>query len=134
MLPVFTKRVSLAAFSATADHCEVSTPRCKSRSSSNIPCICSASWSYPISVEDVADYTGVSRSYLFRLFQGMMNQSPKEYLLQYRIGQACQLLNQTDLTVGSIAHSVGFEDNLYFSKVFKKYKSCTPSEYRGMQS
>ncbi len=91
-------------------------------------------YSYPISVEDVADYTGVSRSYLFRLFQGMMNQSPKEYLLQYRIGQACQLLNQTDLTVGSIAHSVGFEDNLYFSKVFKKYKSCTPSEYRGMQS
>ncbi len=90
-------------------------------------------YSYPITVEDVADYTGISRSYLFRLFQGVMNQSPKEYLLEYRISQACRLLNQTDLTVGSIAHSVGFEDNLYFSKVFKKYKSCTPSEYRGMQ-
>lgn len=91
-------------------------------------------YSYPITVEDVADYTGVSRSYLFRLFQGAMNQSPKEYLLEYRIGQACQLLNQTDLPVGSIAHSVGFVDNLYFSKVFKKYKNCTPSEYRGTQS
>jgi AraC-like DNA-binding protein len=91
-------------------------------------------YSYPITVEDVAGYTGISRSYLFRLFQGAMNQSPKEYLLKYRIGQACQLLNQTDLPVGSIAHSVGFEDNLYFSKVFKKYKSCTPSEYRGLQS
>lgn len=91
-------------------------------------------YSYPITVEDVAGYTGVSRSYLFRLFQGAMNQSPKEYLLEYRIRQACQLLNQTDLPVGSIAHSVGFEDNLYFSKVFKKYKRCTPSEYRGLQS
>lgn len=91
-------------------------------------------YSYPITVEDVAAYTGVSRSYLFRLFRGIMKQSPKEYLLEYRIRQACQLLNQTDLPVRSIAHSVGFEDNLYFSKVFKKYKNCTPSEYRSLQS
>lgn len=90
-------------------------------------------YSYPITVEDVAVYTGVSRSYLFRLFREKMKQSPKEYLLEYRIRQACQLLNQTDLPVGSIAHSVGFEDNLYFSKVFRKYKSCTPSEYRSLQ-
>lgn len=89
-------------------------------------------YSYPITVEDVAVYTGVSRSYLFRLFQKVMKQSPKEYLLEYRIRQACQLLNQTDLPVRSIAHSVGFEDNLYFSKVFKKYKNCTPSEYRNL--
>ena len=90
-------------------------------------------YSYPITVEDVAVYTGISRSYLFRLFRTMMKQSPKEYLLEYRIRQACQLLNQTELPVGSIAHSVGFEDNLYFSKVFKKYKNCTPSEYRCMK-
>lgn len=90
-------------------------------------------YSYPITVEDVAVYTGISRSYLFRLFRTMMKQSPKEYLLEYRIRQACQLLNHTELPVGSIAHSVGFEDNLYFSKVFKKYKNCTPSEYRGMK-
>ena len=90
-------------------------------------------YSYPITVEDVAVYTGISRSYLFRLFRTMMKQSPKEYLLEYRIRQACQLLNHTELPVGSIAHSVGFEDNLYFSRVFKKYKNCTPSEYRGMK-
>ena len=90
-------------------------------------------YSYPITVEDVAVYTGISRSYLFRLFRTMMKQSPKEYLLEYRIRQACQLLNHTELPVGSIAHSVGFEDNLYFSKVFKKYKNCTPSEYRCMK-
>lgn len=90
-------------------------------------------YSYPITVEDIAGFTGISRSHLFRLFQKMVKQSPKEYLLEYRIRQACQLLNQTNLPVGSIAHSVGFEDNLYFSKVFKKYKNCTPSEYRVMK-
>jgi len=90
-------------------------------------------YSYPITVEDVAVYTGVSRSYLFRLFRSVMHQSPKDYLLEYRIRQACLLLNHTELPVGSIAHSVGFGDNLYFSKVFKKYKSYTPSEYRSLQ-
>ena len=90
-------------------------------------------YSYPITIEDVATYTGVSRSYLFRLFRKIIKQSPKEYLLEYRIGQACLLLNQTDLPVGSIAHSVGFEDSLYFSKVFKKNKQCTPTEYRNQR-
>ncbi|MDO4329793.1 MAG: AraC family transcriptional regulator [Lachnospiraceae bacterium] len=90
-------------------------------------------YSYPITVEDVAVHTGISRSYLFRLFSSTERMSPKEYLLEYRIRQACQLLKQTDLSVQSIAHSVGFEDNLYFSKVFKKYRNCTPSEYRGLQ-
>lgn len=90
-------------------------------------------YSYPITVEEVALYAGISRSYLFRLFSSMEKRSPKEYLLDCRIRQACQLLKQTNLSVQSIAHSVGFEDNLYFSKVFKKYKSCTPSEYRNMQ-
>lgn len=90
-------------------------------------------YSYPITVEDIALYTGVSRSYLFRLFQKIVKQSPKEYLLEYRIRQACQLLNRTNLPVRSVAHSVGFEDSLYFSKVFRKYKNCTPSEYRSLQ-
>lgn len=90
-------------------------------------------YSYPITIEDVATYTGISRSYLFRLFRKIIKQSPKEYLLEYRIGQACLLLNQTDLPVGSIAHSVGFEDSLYFSKVFKKNKQCTPTEYRNQR-
>ncbi|MCD8018310.1 MAG: AraC family transcriptional regulator [Clostridiales bacterium] len=87
-------------------------------------------YSYPISVEDIALFTGVSRSYLYRLFRNSIRQSPKEYLLEYRIRQACHLLTRTNYPVQSIAHSVGFEDNLYFSKVFKKYMECTPSEYR----
>lgn len=87
-------------------------------------------YSYPITVEDIAGYTGVCRSYLYRMFQKVLKKSPKDYVEEYRIRQACQLLSETDLPITTIAHSVGYEDNLYFSKAFKKCKGLTPSEYR----
>ena len=81
-------------------------------------------------MEDVAAYVGISRSHLFRSFQTYLGKSPKEYLSEYRIKQACHLLKETDLSVSAIAYSVGFENNLYFSKAFKKQKRVSPSEYR----
>ena len=73
---------------------------------------------------------GISRSHLFRSFQTYMNCSPKEYLTEYRIQQACRLLKETGLSVSAIAYSVGFENNLYFSKAFRKVKKTSPTEYR----
>lgn len=87
-------------------------------------------YSYPITVEDVAAYVGISRSHLFRSFQTYMNRSPKEYLTEYRIKQACRLLKETELSVSTIAYSVGFENNLYFSKAFRKQKGESPTQYR----
>lgn len=87
-------------------------------------------YSYPITVEDIAAYVGISRSHLFRSFQTHLTKSPKEYLSEYRIKQACHLLKETNLSVSAIAYSVGFENNLYFSKAFKKLKKISPSEYR----
>ncbi len=93
----------------------------------------STNYSYPITVEDVASYVGISRSYLFRSFQSVQNQSPKEYLIEYRIKRARHLLRETSLSIASIAYSVGFENNLYFSKAFKSKMQMTPSEYRKIQ-
>lgn len=87
-------------------------------------------YSYPVTVEDIASYVGISRSHLFRSFQNYMRKSPKEYLTEYRIRQACRLLRETDLSVSAIAYSVGFENNLYFSKAFRKQKDTSPSDYR----
>lgn len=87
-------------------------------------------YSYPITVEDIAHYVGISRSYLFRKFQGKTGQSPKDYLDSYRLKHAGQLLRETDLSITAIAYSVGFENNLYFSKAFRKYTGTSPSEYR----
>lgn len=90
----------------------------------------SANYSYPITVEDIADYVGLSRSHLFRSFEKVMEKSPKEYLTAFRIRQACSLLEKSDLSVTAIANSVGFENNLYFSKAFHKAKGVSPKNYR----
>lgn len=87
-------------------------------------------YAYPISVEDIAAYTGISRSQLYRSFLQHLNQSPKEYLSGFRIRQARQLLKNTDLPIHTIARSAGFENSLYFSKVFHKICGESPSSYR----
>ncbi len=89
----------------------------------------SSRYSYPITIEDVADYIGISRSHLFRSFENIIGKSPKEYLTEYRIRQACILLKKSDLSITAIANSVGFDNSLYFSKAFRKAKGMTPSEY-----
>lgn len=90
----------------------------------------SANYSYPITVEDIADYVGLSRSHLFRSFEKVIGRSPKEYLTDFRIRQACTLLAESDLSITAIANSVGFENNLYFSKAFHKIKGMAPKHYR----
>ncbi len=90
----------------------------------------SSRYSYAITVQDIADFIGVSRSTLFRQFQKTEQLSPKEYLDQFRIQRAAALLETTDLTIESVAQSVGFDNGLYFSKVFRKYQRKTPSAYR----
>ncbi|MFP3155634.1 AraC family transcriptional regulator [Lachnospiraceae bacterium ZAX-1] len=88
------------------------------------------SYSYPITIEEIAKYVGISRSHLFRSFQKHLQTSPKEYLSTFRIKQGCRLLKETDLPIGTIAYSVGFDNNLYFSKAFKHHMDVTPSGYR----
>ena len=87
-------------------------------------------YSYPISIEDIASYIGVSRSQLFRCFQTVLGVSPKEYLTEYRIKQACRLLSETSFSMNAIANSLGFDNSLYFSKAFHKVQGVSPSEYR----
>ena len=89
-----------------------------------------ANYSYPITVEDIAYYVGLSRSHLFRSFQTVLGVSPKEYLTDFRIKQSCILLERSDLSITAIANSIGFDNSLYFSKAFHKEKGMSPKEYR----
>ncbi len=86
-------------------------------------------YSRPISVNDIASSTGVSRSHLYRLFMQELNITPNEYLIQYRITIACKLLRESNINISEAAYSSGFSDPLYFSRVFKKVKGVTPSVY-----
>ncbi len=83
-----------------------------------------------ISVSDIASFVGISRSQLYRAFIEFFNISPNEYLQKYRLNEACSLLRDGSLSISAVASSVGYADPLYFSRVFKKRKGLTPSEYR----
>lgn len=87
---------------------------------------------YPlqISVDDIAEAAGISRTTLFRIFKDELNLSPIDYLIDCRINQAKKLLSETGLSITAVARSSGYEDNLYFSRVFKKITGCTPTDYR----
>lgn len=84
----------------------------------------------PIGVDDIARFVGISRSQLYRAFQREFQQSPHEYLQKYRISEACTLLRGGGLTIAEVAGSVGFNDPLYFSRVFRQLKHCTPTAYQ----
>ena len=88
-----------------------------------------ANYSYPITVDSIADYVGISRSQLFREFKKYLDLSPKEYLTNYRIKRACHLLKTTSLSITSIAYSIGYDNSMYFSKVFRREKGMTPTDY-----
>lgn len=90
----------------------------------------SSNYAYPITVEDIASYVGLSRSQLFRSFQTVLQISPKEYLSEFRIKQSCYLLEHSSLSITAIANSIGFDNSLYFSKAFHKAKGMSPKEYR----
>lgn len=83
-----------------------------------------------IAVTDVASQLGVSRSHLYRIFMKHLSCSPKAYLESYRMKQSQMMLKNTTLSITEIASSIGYEDPLHFSKVFKKWVHCSPKEYR----
>lgn len=82
-----------------------------------------------LSVQDIADYIGISRSQLYRVFMDTYQKSPIQMILEFRIRMACELLKNSKLSIGSVGFSVGFEDNLYFSRAFRKVMGISPREY-----
>ena len=83
-----------------------------------------------ITVQDVADYVNIDRTYLFKLFKRNLGISPQVYLLNYRIDKACDLLRTTASSITDIAYSVGFRDYSDFSRQFKARHKMSPTQYR----
>jgi transcriptional regulator GlxA family with amidase domain len=84
----------------------------------------------PISRWKMADSVNVSEDYLSRIFHKEMGLSLWDYLNRYRIFLAAELLRQTDYTIQDIALKTGFQDQAYFSRVFKKIYGLPPGHLR----
>lgn len=108
-----------------------------------------ANYSNHLNVSDIANYLGISRVYLFTLFQEHMGQSPQEYLSSFRLGCARELLTTTAIPINEVAllcgyknagvfasaidtisYSCGYEDPAVFSRAFKKKYRMAPLSYR----
>ena len=87
-------------------------------------------YQHPVSRWQVAEAVNVSEDYLSRVFSRELDLSPWDFLSRYRIHQACRLLVGTNESIRTIAVRVGFNDQAYFSRVFRKTMACTPQEYR----
>jgi AraC family transcriptional regulator of arabinose operon len=83
-----------------------------------------------ISIEQYAVSRNMSTSWFNRSFRSAVGTSPMQYILDVRIRNAQTLLETTDYSVTSIAALVGYENPMYFSRLFRKAKGLSPSKYR----
>jgi AraC-like DNA-binding protein/mannose-6-phosphate isomerase-like protein (cupin superfamily) len=84
----------------------------------------------PITLESLSEMVYVSKCYLSHMFKEQTGTSPIKYLTQKRIESACSLLEESDMSVKEISKTVGYENPLYFSQVFKNVLNISPMEYR----
>lgn len=90
----------------------------------------SKNFSENITLEDTASHVHLNPAYFSTIFKQSTGSSFKEYLNMVRIEESKRLLSNTDYSIIDIAVASGFEDQSYFSKVFKKYTGITPKQYR----
>ena len=84
----------------------------------------------PINIDDYAKENHFSTSWFIRNFKLYTGITPKQYILKKRIYNAEALLQNTQYNINEIAQIIGYDNPLYFSRVFQKTKGMSPSEYR----
>lgn len=83
-----------------------------------------------ISVEDIAAFCGLNRSYFGKIFHDTMGKSPQEFLISYRMSKAGELLKLTSLSIADIGNAVGYPNQLHFSRAFKNVYGVSPRKWR----
>ncbi|MDL2300945.1 AraC family transcriptional regulator [Lachnospiraceae bacterium OttesenSCG-928-D06] len=87
-------------------------------------------YSYQIQIKEVADFVGIDRTYLYKIFMRQSGMSPKQYLSEYRLIKAKDMLQNTLYQITEIAYSCGYHDSSSFCRYFQKALGVTPAKYR----
>lgn len=87
-----------------------------------------------LSVKDISSHVYLSASYVCTFFKNETGQTLNQYLTEYRMEKAKQLLSDPRYKISEISSKVGYTDGNYFGKSFKKYFGFSPSEYREKMS
>ncbi len=83
-----------------------------------------------ISIEAYATERSISKNWFIHSFRRIMKVTPMQYILSLRISAAKAYLESTEKNITEIAYAVGYDNPLYFSRLFKKFTDQSPSEYR----
>lgn len=83
-----------------------------------------------LTVMDLASQIQMSEGHFSRFFKSLVLMTPMQYINTTRNNKACTLLQKSDRKMLDIAMDVGFQNQSYFIRLFKKQKGCTPREYR----
>jgi signal transduction histidine kinase/ligand-binding sensor domain-containing protein/DNA-binding response OmpR family regulator len=82
-----------------------------------------------LSVESISHELGLSRVHLNRRLKMINNESPGNYIRNFRLKQAALLLTSKKMSIAEVAYAVGFSSHAYFSNIFKEHFGMSPSEY-----
>jgi len=83
-----------------------------------------------LTVLELASHIQMSEGHFSRFFKALVRMTPMEYINTIRINKACTLLQKSNRKMLDIALDVGFQNQSYFIRLFKKQKGCTPKEYK----
>ncbi len=83
-----------------------------------------------ITIDELAKKSGFSKSRFSHIFSHVTDTTPIKYLNDIRLKMSCEMLSATNESIAEIAIACGFNDPLYFSRLFKRKYGTTPSEYR----
>lgn len=85
----------------------------------------------PIKIAQIAQYLSLNRSYFSKIFKAHTGKSPQEYLVDFRLQKAAELLATRNLPPGEVARQVGYSDVFNFSRMFRRRYGVSPSYYTG---
>jgi len=83
-----------------------------------------------IDLEEIAQYAGIAKHYMVKLFRTHLNETPVRFLWNLRIQKGAELLRSSGLNVSEVADATGFQSPFHFSRLFKKNYSLSPREFR----
>lgn len=85
---------------------------------------------HKLKLDEIATEVGLSASHFSRLFLNRTGHSPIDYFIQLKIQRACRLLDNSGWMIADVAREMGFDDQFYFSRVFRKVMGMSPGVYR----
>jgi AraC-like DNA-binding protein len=85
-----------------------------------------------LQLDALAALASLSRSRYVDLFRQQTGYAPIDYFIRLRMHRACQMLDNTDSSIKNVAAELGYEDPLYFTRLFRSVNEMTPTEYRRM--